>query len=422
MREMKDSGIGWVHNIPLGWDVIKGKYVFTNNKYVVGAKVENYERLALTMNGVIKRSKDDNKGLQPDKFDTYQILKKDELVFKLIDLKNISTSRVGLSPYVGIVSPAYIILKAQKEIYPAFAEKYYLMMWMHQVFNSLGDAGVRSSLNPTELLEIQLPVPSFKEQKQIASFLDRECDKIDAIIADVQSQVETLEGYKKSVISEAVTKGLNPDVKMKDSGIEYVGFIPNHWEIHPAYSFFFEGKKRNLGNQEQNLLSLSYGQIIRKDINTTEGLLPASFSTYNIVEKNDIIIRPTDLQNDKRSLRTGLVMERGIVTSAYLNLKPNSNVNSKYFHYLLHSFDVMKVFYNMGNGVRQGLNYSEFSKLLLLQPSTEEQKQIVDYLDNKCADIDSIISDKKSELETLGEYKKSLIYEYVTGKKEVPNE
>lgn len=155
-------------------------------------------------------------------------------------------------------------------------------------------------------------------------------------------------------------------------------------------------------------------------INTSEGLLPASFSTYNIVEKDDIIIRPTDLQNDKRSLRTGLVKEKGIITSAYIDLKPKTNVNSRYFHYLLHSYDVKKVFYNMGNGVRQGLNFGEFSKLSVFNPPIKEQEEIAEYLDSKCAKIDSIIENKKTQLETIENYKKSLIYEYVTGKKEVP--
>lgn len=231
MRPMKDSGIGWVHQIPACWDTIKGKYVFTNDKVVVGAKVEDYERLALTMNGVIKRSKDDNEGLQPNKFDTYQILRENELVFKLIDLKNVSTSRVGLSPFTGIVSPAYIILKAKKEIHPAFAEKYYLMMWMNQVFNALGDAGVRSSLNASELQELSLPLPPIAEQKAIATYLDEQCKRIDSVIADVQSQIDVLEDYKKSIITETVIKGINKAVKYKDSGIDWAGQINYTLEI-----------------------------------------------------------------------------------------------------------------------------------------------------------------------------------------------
>ena len=236
---------------------------------------------------------------------------------------------------------------------------------------------------------------------------------------DFQTQIDTLEQYKRSVITESVVKGLNPDVETKDSGIEWVGNIPKHWEVHPVYHYFGERKVKNSALREQNLLSLSYGKIIRKDIDTVGGLLPASFNTYNIVEPDDIIIRPTDLQNDKRSLRTGLVTEHGIITSAYIDLMPKANVNSKYFHYLLHSYDVTKVFYNMGNGVRQGLNYSEFAKLMIFAPPTQEQQDIVDYLDTKCAEIDAIIEDKKEQIETLEQYKKSLIYEYVTGKKQV---
>lgn len=202
--------------------------------------------------------------------------------------------------------------------------------------------------------------------------------------------------------------------EMKDSGIEWIGQIPKHWEVHPVYAYFEEGKTKNYRMQEQNLFSLSYGRIIRKDINTNGGLLPASFNTYNVVEAGDIIIRPTDLQNDKRSLRTGLVKEQGIITSAYIDLRPKDNVNSKYYHYLLHSYDVIKVFYNMGNGVRQGLNFSEFAKLLLLEPTTVEQQQIADYLDTKCSEIDATAEDIQKEISLLEDYKKSVITEAVT--------
>lgn len=201
---------------------------------------------------------------------------------------------------------------------------------------------------------------------------------------------------------------------MKDSGIEYIGLIPSEWGIHPLYCYFGERKNKNYRLQEKNLLSLSYGNIVRKDIDTAGGLLPTSFNTYNIVEAGDIIIRPTDLQNDKRSLRTGLVTEKGIITSAYIDLKPYDGVNSSYFRYLLHAFDVMKVFYNMGNGVRQGLNYEEFSKLIVFEPTMEEQSKIVAYLDSKCAEIDALSADIQSEIDTLEAYKRSVITEVVT--------
>ena len=202
--------------------------------------------------------------------------------------------------------------------------------------------------------------------------------------------------------------------EMKDSGIEWVGIIPSHWIIHPVYYYFGERKNKNKFGQEDNLLSLSYGKIIRKDINTSEGLLPESFNTYNIVEKGDIVIRPTDLQNDKRSLRTGLVPERGIITSAYICLKPIKDIDSRFFNYQLHSYDVIKVFYNMGNGVRQGLNFSEFSHLLVFEPPLDEQKRIADYLDAKCAEIDALTADIQTQIDTLEQYKRSVITEAVT--------
>lgn len=274
----------------------------------------------------------------------------------------------------------------------------------------------------SDSLRQKIVVPDLEYQMEVADFLDDKCAEIDKLSEGIQKQIDILNDYKKSVITRAVTKGLDPNAEMKDSGIEYIGEVPTKWNIHPIYYYFDERRRKNSGNKEQNLLSLSYGHIIRKDINTNGGLLPASFSTYNIVYKNDIIIRPTDLQNDKRSLRTGLVTERGIITSAYIDLRPLDGVNSEYYHYLLHAYDIMKVFYNMGNGVRQGLNYSEFSKLLVLEPSSEEQRTIVSYLNDKCEQINSIIAAELDRLNELQSYKKSIIYEYVTGKKRVKGE
>ena len=282
--------------------------------------------------------------------------------------------------------------------------------------------GLIGGVSVSALRNIHIRLPALDEQEKIADFLDEKCAEIDKLSEDIQKQIDILNDYKKSVITRAVTKGLDPNAEMKDSGIEYIGEVPTKWNIHPIYYYFDERRRKNSGNKEQNLLSLSYGHIIRKDINTNGGLLPASFSTYNIVYKNDIIIRPTDLQNDKRSLRTGLVTERGIITSAYIDLRPLDGVNSEYYHYLLHAYDIMKVFYNMGNGVRQGLNYSEFSKLLVLEPSSEEQRTIVSYLNDKCEQINSIIAAELDRLNELQSYKKSIIYEYVTGKKRVKGE
>lgn len=202
--------------------------------------------------------------------------------------------------------------------------------------------------------------------------------------------------------------------EMKDSGISWVGEIPKEWTIMPLYCFYSERKNKNIFGAENNLLSLSYGKVIRKDINTSEGLLPSNYNGYNIVEEGDIIIRPTDLQNDKRSLRTGLSKERGIITSAYIALKPKNGINSRFYHYLLHTYDILKVFYNMGNGVRQGLNYDEFAKLMVYSPSDTEQQRIAEFLDRECGKIDGLKADIQAQIDTLEQYKRSVITEAVT--------
>lgn len=202
--------------------------------------------------------------------------------------------------------------------------------------------------------------------------------------------------------------------EMKDSGISWVGELPKEWTIMPLYCFYSERKNKNIFGAENNLLSLSYGKVIRKDINTSEGLLPSNYNGYNIVEAGDIIIRPTDLQNDKRSLRTGLSKERGIITSAYIALKPKNGINSRFYHYLLHTYDILKVFYNMGNGVRQGLNYDEFAKLMVYSPSDTEQQRITDFLDRECGKIDGLKADIQAQIDTLEQYKRSVITEAVT--------
>ncbi len=236
------------------------------------------------------------------------------------------------------------------------------------------------------------------------------------VVEDFLQQLLKLCDTKEQSIIYQICKlfGIKLVRQMKDSGIAWVGEIPQDWQTMPLYCLYTERKNINVLGKQDNLLSLSYGKIIRKDINTSEGLLPSNYNSYNIVECDDIVIRPTDLQNDKRSLRTGLAKERGIITSAYITLKPKQGVKSRFFHYLLHSYDISKVFYNMGNGVRQGLNYDEFAKLVVLVPSDLEQQRIVDFLDSECEKIDKLKADIQAQIDSLEEYKKSVITEAVT--------
>ena len=419
MREMKDSGISWVGEIPKEWSVNRAKYCFVNTKEIAGCRSDRYERLALTMNGVIKRSKDDSNGLQPEKFETYQILRPDELVFKLIDLQNVSTSRVGLSPYLGLVSPAYIILKSNKRVLPAFAEKYFLMLWKNQIFNALGDAGVRSNLNSKDLLELSIPFPSLAEQQRIAEFLDRECGKIDGLKADIQVQIDTLEQYKRSVITEAVTHGLNPSAPMKDSGIKYISEHPIHWSLRRLKYILNERNERSVTGTEE-LLSVSlYKGVIPSTEMTNRTMQADSLIGYKRVYKGDLVFNKLN----PGMARFGCSDYDGITSPDFAVYIVNENYcNAKFLQYLLKTDFYVEKIKSVSMGVGDGftrLYSNQLYEFFVALPPRDEVSIIINYLDNKCAEIERIIADKKSQIETLDGYKKSLIYEYVTGKKEV---
>ena len=416
MREMKDSGISWVGEIPKEWSVNRAKYCFVNTKEIAGCRSDRYERLALTMNGVIKRSKDDSNGLQPEKFETYQILRPDELVFKLIDLQNVSTSRVGLSPYLGLVSPAYIILKSNKRVLPAFAEKYFLMLWKNQIFNALGDAGVRSNLNSKDLLELSIPFPPLAEQQRIAEFLDRECGKIDGLKADIQAQIDTLEQYKRSVITEAVIHGLNPSAPMKDSGIPWVGQFPTHWTKKKG-KYILRYMSKPVKQDDGVITCFRDGEVTLRSNRREDGFTMADKEIgYQGVDVGDLVVHGMD----GFAGAIGISDSRG-KASPVLNVL-NTKQNKKYIMYYLRSMAYGEVFTALSTGIRVrscDLRWNKLAELLYPLPPIDEQNNIVNYIDEQIARTNEIIADKKSQIETLDGYKKSLIYEYVTGKKEV---
>lgn len=200
----------------------------------------------------------------------------------------------------------------------------------------------------------------------------------------------------------------------KDSGVEWIGDVPAHWDVEPGRRCVVENKEKNTGMKEGTVLSLSYGRVIVKGEDDLTGLVPESFETYQVVRPGDIIIRGTDLQNDKTSLRTGLARDKGIITSAYINLRPKREIDPAFLHYLLHSYDVKKVFYALGSGLRQNLSYDDFKYLRLPIPSTEEQHAITAFLDEKCAKVDEAVRIKEEQIALLRERRQILIQQAVT--------
>lgn len=200
----------------------------------------------------------------------------------------------------------------------------------------------------------------------------------------------------------------------KDSGVEWLGKIPSHWDLTIGMNVFRENKRDNKGMKEKTVLSLSYGQIIIKPEEKLVGLVPESFETYQIVEPNDIIIRCTDLQNDQTSLRTGLAKDKGIITSAYLNLKVINNHSAKFLHYYLHALDITKVLYKFGSGLRQNLSFLDFKRLPIIDISLSEQQKIAQFLDDKTAKIDQAVDLAEKQIALLKEHKQILIQNAVT--------
>lgn len=424
--EMNDSGIEWIGDIPKEWSVGKVKHEFYATKTIVGDKVNDYERLALTLNGVIKRSKDAGDGLQPEKFDGYQILKEHELVFKLIDLANVSTSRVGLSPYTGIVSPAYIVLHHRKDMNPRYGEYYFLSMWMNEVFNHIGGDGVRSALNAKDLLNIPYLKVSPDEQQAIADYLDETCSKIDEIIAEAKASIDEYKELKQSVIFEAVTKGLDKNVEFIDSGDEWLGKYPKSYNIGQLSmlsNIVRGGSPRPAGDPRYYGGNISFMRIsdITKDDNiyviscentiTEEGLTRTRMIPPNtlLLTNSGATLGVPKINTFKTAFNDGI--------AAFLDLDKRLNIVYVYFFLKARTSYFLECA-SMGMG-QPNLNTDIIGRTKIVFPTLVEQQKIVSYLEDRCGKLDSLITEKQSLINDLEAYKKSLIYEVVTGKRRV---
>lgn len=426
---MKDSGVPWIGSIPSHWDIGRTKSCYTNKKQVVGEDAESYERLALTLNGVIKRSKEDATGLQPEAFNGYQILRENELVFKLIDLENISTSRVGYSPYTGIVSPAYIVLKPRKENESKYGEYFFLSMWQREVFNHMGDDGVRSSLNTRDLLEIPYLLVPDVEKDKIVQHLKKQCAEIDDVIKKTKTTIEEYKKLKLAIVTETVTKGIRSNRQTKDSGYEFIGEIPSEWNIC---------RLRNIGAPQNGISKgaeffgkgypfVSYGDV---------------YKNYSLPETVAGLVESTEEERERYSVKTGdifftrtsetieevgfsCVCEKDMPDATFagflIRVRPFTDdlyagYSKYYFRSNHHRIYLVK---EMNLVTRASLGQDLLKSMPVLVPPMDEQKEIAEYLDKKCAEIDTLIAKKTALLEEMESYKKSVIYEYVTGKKEV---
>lgn len=414
MREMKDSGISWVGEIPKEWSVWRNKYIFKITKDIV-LPSKSYQLLSLTTTGIKEKDENDNGGKVPENYDGYQIVKENDLVMCLFDL-DCSAVFSGLSPYNGMISPAYKVLKVKKRI----ANEQYYRYWFNYVgskrFYKQYSKSLRFTLNADEFNRLFSLLPPLDEQQRIAEFLDRECGKIDGLKADIQAQIDTLEQYKRSVITEAVTHGLNPSAPMKECSVSWARQIPQHWKVMPNKHLMTKIKNICPIYKGEDILSLTMYGVIVRDLDAG-GKMPSSFDGYQYIKKGNLLMCLFDIDVTPRCI--GIIKQNGITSPAYSQFKMKKIANARFYYYYYLMLDYTKELLHLAKNLRHSLTEDQLGAIKQLVPPLDEQQEIADYLDNKCAEIEQIIADKKSQIETLDGYKKSLIYEYVTGKKEV---
>ena len=417
MREMKDSRIEWIGQIPSTWRINKGKYFISLlNK----PARETDEIITCFRDGeVTLRSNRREDGFTVSLTETgYQGIDVGDLIVHGMDG---FAGAIGISDSRGKATPVLNVLNTTE------CKKYimYLMRSMAYcgLFLSLS-TGIRvrtCDTNWKKLREIDYLLPDLLEQQNIANFLDAKCAEIDALAADIQTQIDTLEQYKRSVITEAITKGLNPDVEMACHQISWIEQMPAHWKIIPSKYLFHNSDKRKCEGDQQLTASQKHGIITQQEYMEREN---SKIVFANQGLENWKHVEPYDFVISLRSFQGGLEMSEttGCITWHYVVLKANKPICPRFYKWLFKSSAYIDALQGTCNFIRDGqdLRFSNFAQVPLYEPPLSEQEDIASYLDMKCSQIDSISDQKKEQLTVLEAYKKSLIYEYVTGKKEVP--
>lgn len=416
MRTKKDSGIAWVGDIPSNWDVHPLYYYFQEHKHKNALGTER-NLLSLSYGKIIRKDINTTEGLLPENFNTYNIIEEKDIVLRLTDLQNDKRSlRTGIARERGIITSAYVTLRSVRSLCPSYFHYLLHTYDLLKVLYNMG-SGVRQGLNYEELSKVKLIEPPLDEQQKIAIFLDDKCGKIDSLIADIQAQIDTLEQFKRSQITKAVTKGLTPDTGLKESGLAWIGNIPSHWKIIPNKYLMKKLKLIQPVYAGEDIISLTVNGVIKRDLENPSGKMPASFDGYQFVYPGNLLMCLFDIDVTPRCI--GLIKDFGLTSPAYSQFVLNSKADAGYYYYYYLNLDFNKDLLHLAKNQRHSLNEEQFGAIPTVVPPIDEQKAIAAYLDEKCAEIDGCIAAKKEQISTLEAYKKSVIFEYVTGKKEV---
>jgi type I restriction enzyme S subunit len=399
----KDSGVDWIENIPSHWEVKKFKRIFYEVK-----KRSNPELNCGSISFGKVVYKDDEKIPESTK-KSYQVVQKGDFLVNPLNLNyDLISLRIALSDIDVVVSSGYIVLsnfvKLDKTFYKYFLHRFDV------AFMKLLGSGVRQTLNWNDIANCDLIFPPISEQTAIAAFLDRKTALIDQAIEIKQKQIELLKERRQILIHQAVTHGLNPNVKLKDSGVEWIGEIPEGWEVKKIKDILIE--KKYTRNLNLNCGSISYGKVVYKN---DESILLSTKKSYQEVLKGEFLINPLNLNYDLKSLRIALSDKDVVVSSGYIVLNTKIEINKTFLNWLLHRFDIVFM-KTLGSGVRQTLNYNDIAQCQLATPKLKEQIEIASYIETNTRIIEHSISLKEQEIEKLKEYKASLINSAVTGK------
>lgn len=423
-----EAKLEWARDIPVNWNVYPNKYVMRKIKEVC-PKYSGENILSLSMNGVIVRDIDNPSGKMPSSFDGYQKIFPNNLLMCLFDI-DVTPRCVGLITQSGLTSPAYTQFELLDGMSPKYYYYYYLMMDNYKVLLHFAK-NLRHSLTADQFSAIEVLVPPIDQQNKIAQILDLKCSQIDELIAIQEQEIEKLKAYKQSLITEVVTKGLDPNAEMKDSGVDWITEIPKNWETKPMKTLFTFSKglsitKENL--QESGAPVISYGQIHAKwnsGVTLHEELKRYVSESYfetgktSLANKGDFIF--ADTSEDLSGCGNCAYIDKNEPIFAGYHtviLRPTQNVDTKYLAYLFLT-DAWR------SQIRQrvyGIKLFSVTQKILKNLSViipDNCEPIIKFLDEKCAHIDSLVSMKEQKISFLNNYRKSLIYEYVTGKKEV---
>ena len=427
MREMKDSGIEWIGEIPKEWVCCKVKNATSfvgSGTTPTSSNQEFYDGdINWIQSGDLYKAaavESVEKKLTLKALKSFPALHIYQAPFIVMAMYGASVGNTAFSKIDACCNQACCCIKNNEFFNLNFM--YYWLLLAKIDFLGRAIGGTQPNISQEKIRNQHIVKPSLEEQQQIADFLDSKCSEIDATAEGIQKEISLLEDYKKSVITEAVTKGLNPDAEMKDSGIEWIGEIPKDWKVVNPRWLFAQRKDRAKKGMEQYTASQKYGVISQKDYMNRIGgsivTVQKDFDILKMVCKGDFVIH-------MRSFQGGLEYSEhtGSISSAYVMLIPDKKAGEcRYFKWLFKSASYINALQSTSNLIRDGqaMRYSNFIQIIIPYPPLEEQQQIADFLDSKCSEIDSLIADKKRQLDILADYKKSLIYEYVTGKKEVP--